>query len=52
MKISVIVVEKSLGYTDGHAVMLVQLQSSHFLHKLLTNALSLGNVVLGGNRNL
>ncbi|CAO2821904.1 unnamed protein product [Amaranthus hypochondriacus] len=33
-------------------VMLVHLQPSHFLHKINSNALSLGDVVLGDNGNL
>ena len=49
IKTSVILVEKSLGYLDSHAC---QLQSSHFLHKIHSNALPLEEVVLGGNENL
>ena len=41
MKTSVILVEKSLSYLT----ILVQLQSSHFIHKLR-------EMVLGGNENL
>ena len=48
MKTSVILVEKSLALM----VMLVQLQSSHFLYKFHSNALPLGDMVLGGNENL
>ena len=32
--------------------MLIQLQSSHFLHKIHSNALPLAEVVLRGNGNL
>ena len=49
MKISVILVEKSLTTL---MVMLVLLQSSHFLHNFHINALALGEVVLGGNGKL
>ena len=52
MKISVILVEKSHGFLDDHAYPIVQLQSSHLIHKIHSNLLSLGDVVLGGNRNL
>ena len=48
MKSSVILVEKPLATL---MVMLVQLQSSYFLHKFHFN-LPLGEVVLGGNENL
>ena len=33
-------------------VILIQLQSSHFLHKVRSNVLPLGEMVLGGNENL
>ena len=36
----------------NYCVMLVQLQSFHFLHKIHFKALQLGDVVLGGNGNL
>ena len=49
IKNSVILVEKSFGYL---VAMLVTLQSSHFLHKIYSNALPLGGVVLGGSENL
>ena len=49
METSVILVEESLATLMA---MLVQLQSSHFLHKFQSNALPLGEVVLGGNENL
>ena len=52
MRISVILIEKSLGYLESLIVMLVQLQLSHFLHKFHSNALPLGKVVLDGNENL
>ena len=32
-------------------VMLVQLQSSHFVHKIHSNALPLAEVILSGNEN-
>ena len=48
IEISVILVEKSLDYLNGFdGLMLVQLQPSHFLHKIhFKNALSLGEVIL------
>ena len=44
MKISVILVEKFLGYLDGYIY-----QTSIEIH---SNALPLGDVILGGNGNL
>ena len=49
MKTNVILVEKSLGYLDGHAC---PTPISHFLHKIYSNALLLGEVILVCNRNL
>ena len=52
MKTSVILVENFFGYLITLIGMLVQLQSSHFVHKIHSNALPLGDIVLGGNKNL
>ena len=49
MKISVILVENLLATLMA---ILVQLQSFHFLHKIHSNALSLGKLVLDGNEKL
>ena len=45
MKTNVILVENSLGYLDGHAC---PISIISFLHKIYSNALPLGDVVLGG----
>ena len=49
LKIIVILVENFLATL---VAIFFQFQSSHFLYKIRYNALSLGDVVLGGNRNL
>ena len=49
MKNSVILVDESLATLMA---MLVQLQSSHLLHKFHFNALPFGEVLLYGNENL
>ena len=46
MKISVILVKKSLSYIDDHAC---PTSIISFLHKIHSNASLLGEVVLGGN---
>ena len=49
MKTSVFLVENSLATL---MVMLMHHQSSHFNHKIHSNALPLREVVIGGNGNL
>ena len=49
MKISIILVEKSPSYLDGHTYPTL---SFYFLYKIHSNALPLIEVVLGVNGNL